>query len=106
MFHADAVLLIGPLPPLLPRAFRFPLRMAVVVGATAVFGVVVLAATLLAVSSEVVRGPALAALNNALPNLVPDPNARGDTVPVLVVTRPVGATILLDNRELGQTPAD
>jgi hypothetical protein len=88
MSHSETVLLIGPLPPLLPRAFRLPLRMAIVVGAAAVFGVVVLAATLLAAPSDVVHGPALAALNRVLPNLVPDPNARGDTVPVLVGTRP------------------
>jgi hypothetical protein len=104
MSHSDAVLLIGPLPPLLPRTLRFRLRMGVVASAAVVFGMVVLAAIVLTVQSDVVRGPALAAFNRVLPNLVPGPDARGDTVPVFIVTRPVGAAIVLDDRELGRTP--
>jgi hypothetical protein len=83
------------------------LKVAAVVGAAAVFTVVLLAIIVLAIRSGAVRGSGLAAIDALLPNFNADwsPDARGDAVAVFVDSRPVGATILLDNHQLGNTPA-
>ena len=84
MSHSDAVLLIGPLPPLLPRALCVRLKVAAVVGAAAVFTVVLLATVVLVLRSGMVRDSGLDALDALLPNFIAGriPAARGDTVAV------------------------
>ena len=105
MLHSDTVLVVGPLPPLAPRAFRLRLRAAVIALLAAVLGPAVLGAAVLALESEGLRTSELVAVSRVLPNGVPDATSRAGTIPILVVSSPAGATILRGDRELGHTPA-
>lgn len=106
--HRADVLVIGPLDPLLPRPVRVRLSVAVAVAITMILlcAVLILAATvtlqttLLPMSSSV-----FASVGGVLPLTTPGHDPRPYDVSVQVVSRPAGATVLLNNRELGRTPA-
>src|SRR5262245_27260533 len=93
--HRTVVVVIGPIEPLLPRALRVPLSIAL----TAAAGV--LCAVLVAAVLMTLR-PGAAGL---LPVTVTDANGAQDRAPLLVVSKPIGAEVRVDNRELGHTPA-
>jgi len=102
--HRADVVLIGPLEPLLPRPVRVPLPLAVAIT------VILLCAGLVAAAMVTLR-PTLSpsslfpSLGGVLPLTMSGHDSRPDDVSVRVVSRPAGATVLLNHRELGHTPA-
>src|SRR5262249_27442905 len=104
MLHSDTVVVVGPLPPLVPRAFRFRLRAAASAAVAAGLCLAMFAASVLALEPNSMRGCGLAALGKVLASVIPDARSDTGTIPVLFVSRPADATTLLDDRELGHTP--
>jgi hypothetical protein len=66
---------------------------------------IVVAATVLAAQSAAVRDSVLFPLRGVLGARFSTEGPHTDTVAALVVSHPAGAKIVVDNRELGQTPA-
>ncbi|MBV9327216.1 MAG: hypothetical protein JO352_25990 [Chloroflexi bacterium] len=92
--HRSDVVLIGPLEPLLPNPLRVPLPVAM---ASAVI--------LLCVGISAAILTLLPTVESALWTIAPSADSHSGDVSVLVVSRPAGASVLLNHGELGQTPA-
>ena len=93
--HRTDVVLIGPLEPLLRRPLRVPLPLAIAI-------TVMLLCAGLVVTAILTLRPAL---DDALPFRVSGRDSSQAKASVLVVSRPAGATVVLDHRALGQTQA-
>ena len=92
--HRADVVVIGPIEPLLPRALRMPVTFAFA-------GAVGVLCALLVAAVFVTLRPAL----GVLPVGASGATGAPDLAPLAVVSQPAGAEVLVDNRELGHTPA-
>jgi hypothetical protein len=101
--HRSDVLVIGPLEPLLTRALRVQLRLAIV-GTLAVTCAATGVGLVLLVKTGVLPVSVREALVQAVPGQAPAHDSTA-TAAVEVTSAPSGATILLGSRELGTTPA-
>src|SRR5438105_2621210 len=102
--HRADIVLIGPLDPLLRRTIR--VRLVVVMAITVMmFSVGLLAVAVLMAQQSWSPSSAFPWLVGVLPVSESSYDPRGGDVALQVGSRPAGAAILRNNRELGHTPA-
>jgi hypothetical protein len=92
--HRSDVVLIGPFEPLLPSPPRVPLPVAMA------SAVVLLCAGILAAILTL-----LPTVDLPLQTVLHGTNSHPDDVSLVVVSQPAASSVLLNHRELGQTPA-
>ncbi len=98
------IVVIGPLNPLLPHPIRVRLDVVAVI-TVGVFCFGLLAAAILTLRPLLFPTSALPWLDGVLPLPAFGHDPRPGDLSLQVVSQPTGATILLNNRELGRTPA-